>query len=931
MAFVHGEAGIGKTALLATFAQELQENSSTLISINNTGEETGSANEIVRLVQTVHESYGDELWSALPEAVRTELPQFLNGGETDPRKDLDSAHVAEVLGCAAAIRPLAVIIDGANHMTKQSERVLETLAMNHAGAPFFLLASYRSHEVQASDSFSGFLGELNRYVGTQSIALGGLSNEELRELLEGVVGYELRRPIVDDVYDATLGNPLYAVQVGYAVREAVELNDEASIRFLPGLSRRIAQTIARRFNALSKDTQRIIQRIAILGRDVSASSLHIAMAETTTDSLDSFFDETIRAGFIIEKTSPDRELHAQISHPIVRDAIAGMMSPIQRSRTALEMAELMERNHGGDADIATLARLYCQSITPDGLQKCATQSLKAGHLAIQRQQWADAVEHFERYVANQRGAASTNEVGNALLELGRALLELDRRSVGKERLAEAFEHFAATGNVEGIVALVTYPNYHVGYAENLLSLLERARSIVPQAHPGWLWVSVRYAISLHDDAGDYRRAREVAQEVLADGRIENEPAVACRASSVAAVAAIKLRDFDGALELTGTCERYSNLDSTLTVWREYTKEYMLRAQGRLKEAEETLNRALVHAYRLRDRRYRWPALVRATDYAFRRGDFGNAVAHAEEGIALNGYSDVHLRDRGTIALLTGDDETLHESIRRLRRRTGEEGPWPETARVSLMGLLTLASHLTADSHWGREADDMLNRGQELISHPYFASRLAAASGYRAFTTGNAMRGAESYRRLMGLEDYHLMSAEYWYHRLAVSAAAAGYAERATQLFEDAVTWADSLSNEPARALILYDYAAHAAAQEGGVSSKAGELRSKAQTIARKLGMRRITRVGDKRGEWTELLPSITGRELQVLKVVARGSTNQQIADTLGISTNTVAFHVRSIMEKIGLANRAQAVAFSWKNGIITAEDLEQDFPTGAGT
>jgi DNA-binding NarL/FixJ family response regulator len=91
-------------------------------------------------------------------------------------------------------------------------------------------------------------------------------------------------------------------------------------------------------------------------------------------------------------------------------------------------------------------------------------------------------------------------------------------------------------------------------------------------------------------------------------------------------------------------------------------------------------------------------------------------------------------------------------------------------------------------------------------------------------------------------------------------------------------------------------------------------------------MRRLTKPGESRGEWTDLLPGITDRELQVLKVVARGSTNQQIADTLGISTNTVAFHVRSIMEKLGLANRAQAVAFSWKNGIISAEDLDRNFP-----
>jgi DNA-binding NarL/FixJ family response regulator len=789
-----------------------------------------------------------------------------------------------------------------------------------------VVATYRSHEVQPSDALSALLAEVDRFGASSSIQLGGFSEQGVREALEQIVGYEIQQSVVEDVLAATRGNPLYVTQVAQAIRDAVAVNEEASIRALPGLARRVAQSISRRFSALSDESQETLRRIAILGERVSASEVHTAVPEMTTEELDAFFQEALREGFIVETTSPDRELRARLSHAIIRDAIAGMMSPIQRSRIALEMAQRIEEASGSAAASDTLARLYCQTVTPEGLEKCAGQSLRAGHQAIQRQNWAEAVEHFERYVANHAPGASHQELGNALLELSRALLETGRRSAGKERMREAFDHLAAAGDVDGVVALVTYPSYHFGYRENLVQLLERARSMVPPAHPGWLWVSVRHAIALHDDLGDYQRAFDVCKELLADKRIKHEPAVACRAAAVAAISSAKLRDLDTAKSLTNKCERFADLDPTLSVWREYTHEYLLRAEANLSAAEESLNRALVHAYRFRDRRYRWTALVRATDYAFRRGDLANAVAHAEEGISLKAYKDVHLRDRGAMALLTGDDTTFGRAVQELRRRINPDGPWPETARVMLIGLLTLASRYLTDPHWGREADELLGRGHETLENPYFAMRYAAASGYRAFITSDHLRGAKSYREMRSLDRFMVMSEEYRLHRLAVSASAAGFFEEAEEHFEEALAQAEKLGNKPARAIILNDRAEHILRTDSDGNARASELRTEARTIAREIGMRILEQPTVSKGKWSDLLPGITERELEVLKVVARGSTNQQIADTLGISTNTVAFHVRSIMEKLGLANRAQAVAFSWKNGIVTEADLDPDFP-----
>lgn len=60
---------------------------------------------------------------------------------------------------------------------------------------------------------------------------------------------------------------------------------------------------------------------------------------------------------------------------------------------------------------------------------------------------------------------------------------------------------------------------------------------------------------------------------------------------------------------------------------------------------------------------------------------------------------------------------------------------------------------------------------------------------------------------------------------------------------------------------------------------------------------------------------LSPREEEVLKLVARGDTNKQIADTLSISDNTVKTHLRNIMEKLHLVNRSQAAAYAAKKSI----------------
>jgi DNA-binding NarL/FixJ family response regulator len=56
--------------------------------------------------------------------------------------------------------------------------------------------------------------------------------------------------------------------------------------------------------------------------------------------------------------------------------------------------------------------------------------------------------------------------------------------------------------------------------------------------------------------------------------------------------------------------------------------------------------------------------------------------------------------------------------------------------------------------------------------------------------------------------------------------------------------------------------------------------------------------------------------MDVLRLITRGLTNKEIGKQLFISTKTVANHVRSILEKTGAANRAEATAYAIRNGLV---------------
>jgi NarL family two-component system response regulator LiaR len=68
---------------------------------------------------------------------------------------------------------------------------------------------------------------------------------------------------------------------------------------------------------------------------------------------------------------------------------------------------------------------------------------------------------------------------------------------------------------------------------------------------------------------------------------------------------------------------------------------------------------------------------------------------------------------------------------------------------------------------------------------------------------------------------------------------------------------------------------------------------------------------------------LTEREVQVLRLVAQGKSNRQIADALVITVGTVRVHVSSILSKLHLASRTQATLYALRKGLASLDDIDR--------
>ena len=90
-------------------------------------------------------------------------------------------------------------------------------------------------------------------------------------------------------------------------------------------------------------------------------------------------------------------------------------------------------------------------------------------------------------------------------------------------------------------------------------------------------------------------------------------------------------------------------------------------------------------------------------------------------------------------------------------------------------------------------------------------------------------------------------------------------------------------------------------------------------ITRRTARRLMDRFAASSHQRHDLAEDLTQREIKLLRLVAEGHSNKVLAQKLSISENTVKYHLKNILQKLGAQNRTEAVAYAIGSGLIKPE------------
>ncbi len=291
-------------------------------------------------------------------------------------------------------------------------------------------------------------------------------------------------------------------------------------------------------------------------------------------------------------------------------------------------------------------------------------------------------------------------------------------------------------------------------------------------------------------------------------------------------------------------------------------------------------------------------------------------AHGEvlgeiEGLVLLGWV---AEDRGELAR----SRALHEeALARLR-------PLPQPIRTAWalhhVGWISYrcGDLATAERHL-EEALALFRRGGD----GYGAAHVLSYLGAVAHVRGEHARAAGLWQERLGLT-WDAWGLSITLEGLADIAVVRGEVERAARLLGAVeamrerlgVTRGPRLLSEPAAVMAAVRAALGAAAFETawheGRRLSPAEARAEAALVARTT---EPPETGE-RGAAAADACGLTRRELEVLRLMADGRTNQEIADALFVSHRTATTHVRHILTKLGLGSRTAAAAFAFRRGLV---------------
>ena len=400
-----GDAGVGKTRLLAEIAVRAHARGATVLA-GRAGDEAlipfqPFLDALGPYVQTLSESerdqtihrHGPELARLIPD-LRRRLPDLAPPAPIDSETERYRLFeaVVDLLAELSADTPAVFVLDDLHWADRPTLMLLRHLARDPRLSAVSILGAFRASE-RDHEGFGIALSGLRDERVVRMMELGGLGRSESTRLVSLRAGALPSAELTEALYDETGGNPFFIEEM---VRHLLDSGVQAATAGAHelheiGLPDDVQELIGRRLSRLRDSVVEVLRVAAVIGREFDAALLE-SILECNEETFLSALDEAVDSGLVVEDpAAPDAYA---FTHALVRETLYGGMSTARRSRLHRRVGIALERD-GAERHIGALARHFTRAAQAQDAERAVRYALAAAEQAAAMLAHDQAAEHLE--------------------------------------------------------------------------------------------------------------------------------------------------------------------------------------------------------------------------------------------------------------------------------------------------------------------------------------------------------------------------------------------------------------------------------------------------------------------------------------------------------------------------------------------------------
>jgi predicted ATPase/DNA-binding CsgD family transcriptional regulator len=932
-----GEAGVGKSRLLDALLQSAQPRARVLVGrCVDLGEAGLPFVPVVEVLRRLGRDLGPEGIAQALGSNRFELARLvpqLSSERVTPAERMASGSQASLFSAMldaleglAAEQPLVVAFEDLHWADASTLALLTYLAGNLHKTRMLLVATVRSDELPRRHPRRPLLGELARTPTVTRMDLAPFDRDAVAAQIAAIKGGEPDPAVVEDIAARSDGNPFF-------VEELLAARDAHGTGGLPDTLRDV---LLSPLDSLREETRRLVEVIAAVGRPVEHRLLELVIGCERAE-----LAERLRPAVDHHLLVEDRDGRCGFRHALTQEAIYDELLASERVELHRRIAEALAAHRqlaSGENVDAELAHHWSAA---EALPQAFAASLAAGQRSVQMGAYDAALGHYERALAlwDHRHDDATPTRGRVLTTAAETAHRAGayRREIAHLRAALAEDREQPPLQEAELRRRLGLALSRVGEYEPGQQEAERARELVldaPHCEERALVLAYRARGLLV--SSDFEMPLEPGEEALEAARAAGARLPEAKALMVVGDTFCSHDRWDeGLAHLRDALAIAAELDNAdLLTWAYNDLLLALVTAGHHHEARDVLERALTW---LDSGAQRDPATAQLAGKVAWQLLAAGEWARAEALLArtarqpLTGFRRMGLHEvRALLRLYQGDLDTAGADLAEARRAGATHDRQVAHAWFALDAFrAALAGDLDTARQSAEAALDCAPVWQidlHPLVHVARAEVDAALDTAADPRTGHLERARHAVGRLQRRQDEDARALIQ--RRGSERDTARAEAELSRIDGPDPDRWRELLNDQThafwrvhdrwrlAEALLATEQREDAAAELQAAHTDAHQLGAallcdRIADLARRAG---ITLPGAAPTPCADEL-GMTTRELEVLRLVAQGRTNREIAEALFIAPKTASAHLSHILDKLAVVNRVEAAAIAHRHGI----------------